>query len=75
MLTTFKGYRGYAMFLEIGNVKFAVVCKNRAQASAIYPQIVPHAPPFNPAACGKAILIQSTILPNERPKNTTPGSH
>jgi hypothetical protein len=77
MLTTFTGYRGYAMFLEIGNVKFCVISKNRVQAQALYSQIVPHAPPFNPAACTKAIMIQSTILPksNERKQTESTGNH
>jgi hypothetical protein len=68
-MTTFKGYRGHVMFLQVGNVKFFVLCKNQKQAQAIYSHIVPHAPPFNPEACTRAILIEATILPNERNQN------
>jgi hypothetical protein len=73
MLTTFKGFRGHVMFLEIGNVKFYVLCKNLRQAEAIYTHIVPNAPPFNPEACTRAILIEASILPNERKTKSNAG--
>lgn len=67
MLRSFTGYRGVAALAEIGGVKFVIAARNLAELEAVYTELLPKAPPFNPDACQTSIFISSKLLPEPKP--------
>ena len=67
-MISFRGFRGRAALCQIGKVEFVVLAKNEKQLAAIYEHIMPEAPPFNPQACKRSILIEADILPPQKIK-------
>jgi len=64
---TFTGFRGMAMSVELGRRRFIIVAAHARDLEAFHNSILTNAQePFNPAACKKSIVIESSLLPPKR---------
>lgn len=71
MLKTFKGFKGKAVFGQIGDCKFVLLAERPAQLAALWAGIMGEVP-LDPSGISNAILIESATLPDKRP--TSPKS-
>jgi hypothetical protein len=63
-LKTFVGFSGIAARVQVGKIQFWILAKNTRQLEILWRGIISGPDTFDPKRCKRAILIESSVLPD-----------